>query len=68
MPGLEMPKSDKPLLSIWPATEGPKGSTFGARLSIPLLDNVLQLIATRVSDAELEQMAQRVKVLLEPEN
>jgi hypothetical protein len=42
VPGLEMPKSHKRLLSIWPATEGPKGSTFGACLSIPLvLDNML---------------------------
>jgi hypothetical protein len=54
VPGLEIQSSDKPLLSIWPATKEPPGSTFGAYLSILLvLDNLLQLIATQVADAQL---------------
>jgi thiol-disulfide isomerase/thioredoxin len=69
LPGLEIPKSDKPLLSIWPATEGLRGSTFGAYLSIPVvLDKLLQLIVTQVSDPQLEQMAARVQAFLEQEN
>jgi hypothetical protein len=69
VPGLDIPKSEKPLLSIWPATEEPMGLTFGAHLSIPLvIDKMLHLIAIHMSDVELEQMAQRINVLQEQEN
>jgi hypothetical protein len=69
LPGLEMPESDKPLLSVWPATKDSRGSTFGAYLSIPIvLDNLLKLIVTQVSDPELEVMAGRIQRILEEGN
>jgi hypothetical protein len=68
LPGLELKRSDRPLLSVWPATDDNHGSTFGAYLSIPLvLDKLLTLIATQVSDKELRQMAATIQAYLEQE-
>jgi hypothetical protein len=68
LPGLELQRSDRPLLSVWPASEEHHGSTFGAYLSIPLvLDQLLTLIATQVSDSELGKMAAIIQTFLERE-
>ncbi|OHT11753.1 hypothetical protein TRFO_18737 [Tritrichomonas foetus] len=63
--GLELPQSDKPLLSIWPATSEPRGSSFGAYLSIPvILENLLKLITTEIDEYTLQDMTETLQEIL----
>lgn len=65
--GLDIPKSDKPQLSVWPASTEPHGSTFAAYVSIPIIiENLLKLITTPISDAQVEKIAKTIeKIILE---
>jgi hypothetical protein len=66
VPGLEIRSSKHPLLSIWPANEESRGSTFEAYQSIPIvLDQLLNLISTQISDLQLQRMAKSIETYLE---
>jgi thiol-disulfide isomerase/thioredoxin len=59
--GLKMPKSDKPQLSIWPATSEPRGSAFHACLDINVVfENLVKLVETEFSEAKLAELAERL--------
>lgn len=63
--GLEIPKSDKPLLSVWPATKPPRGSSFGGYLSLQLtFESLLKLINTQIPQEKLEEMTQVLAKLM----
>lgn len=62
--GLEIPQSDKPLLSIWPASKEPRGSSFGGYLSLQLtFENLLKLIQTPIPQEKIQEMAQKLNKL-----
>ena len=59
--GLQLPESDKPQISIWPATEQPGGSAFAAYLPINVIfENLLKLITTKVSQQKMDQMLEAI--------
>lgn len=59
--GLEIPQSDKPLLSIWPASKEPRGSSFGGYLSLQLtFENLLKLIQTPIPQEKIEEMTKQL--------
>lgn len=63
--GLQIPGDNKPVFSIWKASNEPSGSAFSAELQIPvILDAILQLVATQISDAQLEKMVEMVQEML----
>jgi hypothetical protein len=58
--GLEMPKSDKPQLSIWPASKEPNGSAFAAYLDVGVIfENLLKLFVTKFSEEKLAALSKR---------
>ena len=62
--GLEIPQSDKPLLSIWPASKEPRGSSFGGYLSVQLtFENLLKLIQTPIPQEKIDEMAKHLNQL-----
>lgn len=62
--GLEIPQSDKPLLSIWPAFKEPRGSSFGGYLSLQLtFENLLKLIQTPIPQEKIEEMTKELNKL-----
>ena len=64
--GLEIQDSDKPILSIWPASPEPRGNTFGAYLSLPIIiENLLKLITTQIDDDQLTEMTETLKEILQ---
>lgn len=64
--GLQLPESDKPQISVWPATEQPSGSAFAAYLSINVIfENLLKLIQTKVSQQRMDEMMEVIQKYLE---
>ncbi|OHT03578.1 hypothetical protein TRFO_29008 [Tritrichomonas foetus] len=63
--GLEMPVSDKPQYSIWPALKQPHGSAFTASMSVNVIfENFLKLIEKKVSNDKILEMKQVLQDLL----
>jgi hypothetical protein len=62
--GLEMPKSENPQLSIWPASPEQHGAAFQAHLDIGIIfKNLLQLIKTKPSQEKLAKMEDKLAKL-----
>jgi hypothetical protein len=62
--GLEMPKSDNPQLSIWPATTEQRGSAFAAFVDLELIfENLVRLLETKFSEDQIAEMTQKVAEL-----
>ena len=60
--GLQIPGDGRPVFSVWKASEEPSGSAFSAELQIPIiLDGLLQIITTEISDEKLEKMVEMVQ-------
>jgi hypothetical protein len=64
--GLEMPKSDNPQLSIWPASTEQRGAAFAAFLDLPIMfDNLLKLIALKPTSQQRTLMSTRVAKIID---
>ena len=62
VPGLQIPKSDKPTISIWPAAGGSNGVSFSATLPFPaLVENTMKLIKTKISPAHIRDIAEKTE-------
>lgn len=65
VPGLQIPKSDKPTLSIWPAHTESSGASFSATISLKAaFENLMRMIKTKITPARLRDLDQRVAELM----
>lgn len=63
--GLELPKSDKPQLSIWPASETPGGSAFAGFLDPKMtFETLIQVLAT-VSREQIMAISEKIDEIMQ---
>jgi hypothetical protein len=64
VPGLQIPKADHPILSIWPAHADASGVSFSAAIGLPaVFRNVMSMIKSQVSPTLLRDMNDKVAAL-----
>ncbi|KAH0786960.1 hypothetical protein GPJ56_008958 [Histomonas meleagridis] len=65
VPGLSIPESDMPQVSIWPATKEYNGRSFTACISAQeIMDNLLKWIKTKVDSKTANKMLRKMEKLL----
>lgn len=65
VPGLQIPASDKPSLSIWPAHTESSGASFPATVTLKAaFENLMRLIKTRITPDRLRDLNQKVAELM----
>ena len=61
VPGLQMPRTDKPMLSIWPATDSPTGANIYAAQPLPyLVDEIMKGIKTKIDPTMFKQIGEMI--------
>jgi hypothetical protein len=64
VPGLQIPKTDHPVLSIWPAHADASGASFPATIGLPaVFRNIMSMIKSQVSPTLLRDMNNKVTTL-----
>lgn len=64
VPGLMIDIENSPMISIWPAQEYSGGSSFSADIPIQIIiENIVKLIKTKLTQSQLQQLAETVKKL-----
>jgi len=62
--GLQIPKSDNPQLSIWPASEIPSGSVFAANYPLEVIvENFLKVVKSKIHQSTLKVIGERLKAI-----
>ena len=62
VPGLQMPKIDKPMYSIWPATQSPSGANFAANQPLPaIVDTIIQNAKTKIDPTYFKQIGEMIE-------
>lgn len=57
VPGLQIPKSESPLITVWPATEQPSGATFPANIPFgAIIDSLLKVLKTPIPPTTLQEI------------
>lgn len=65
VPGLQMPKHDRPQISIWPAQQGQGGASFPADVPIPaMIDNILKMVSFQLKPAEMQSLAKKLETIM----
>lgn len=66
VPGLNIPWSDEPLISVWSALKEPKGNSFNGYLSpMVIFENLLKLIKSKISVEKKIEMTRYLSELEE---
>ena len=63
--GLQIPKSENPQISVWPAQEEPNGGTLPANVKIELIiENVLPILKSPINQDTLNDMQKMMQDIL----
>jgi hypothetical protein len=63
--GLELPKSEEPQFSIWPASAEPNGRAFSAQVDLKFtIGAILQIIKTPITEEQQRVMQEKVNELV----
>lgn len=66
VPGLQIPKVDKAMFSIWPATPNPSGANIPANNPLPyIVDEIMRQIKTKIDPTYFKQIADRIQQYME---
>jgi hypothetical protein len=61
VPGLQIPKAESPVVSVWPATPEQSGASFPATANLTFIfESVMKMIKTQISPAHHRNMVDKV--------
>lgn len=62
IPGLSMPESEQPMLSIWPASMEPHGGTISGHFNVAdVLDTILKIMKGPHSQREMKEFQENLR-------
>jgi hypothetical protein len=64
VPGLQIPRSDKPLLSVWPAHSDASGASFPLSIGLQaVFENLMRMVKSQISPTLLRGMNEKIAKL-----
>lgn len=62
VPGLQMPKTDKPMFSIWPASPNPSGANIPGTSPLPfIVDEIIKQVKNKIDPTYFKQIGERIQ-------